>query len=138
MFHNNYHCSQVSRMTPHWRVRQDSSVCYYFTQKYHKSGTTCQACHLSVFWVNMTMAILYCFPCFVHECTPIWRPNPTRSHSSVEGTVHLQNTGANLHCFKNGLHPPWFHPNNKTSTCLLEVSSSHRSTCNPSLVDLVF
>jgi len=79
----------------------------------------------------MTMAILYCCPCFIHECTPIWRPNPTCSHSFVEGTVHLQNTGANLHCFKNGLHPHWFHSNNKTSTCLLEVSSSHQKYLQP-------
>jgi len=41
MFHNNYYCPQVSRMTPHWRVTGDSSACYYLTQKYHKSGTTC-------------------------------------------------------------------------------------------------
>jgi len=42
----------------------------------------------------------------------------------------LQNTGANLHCFKNGLqHPPWFNSNN--STCLLELSSSHKKYPHP-------
>jgi len=131
MFHNNYYRSQVSRMTPHWRVRGDSSVCYYLTQKYRKSGKPCWAGHLSVFWVNTTLEILFCCPCFLHKCTPIWRPNPTLIHSSVEGIGHLQNTGKTLHCFKNGLQPPWFHPNNKTSSCLLEVSSSQKEYLQP-------
>jgi hypothetical protein len=79
----------------------------------------------------MTMAILYCCPCFVHECTLIWWPNPTCIHPTVEGIGHLQNRGTTLHCFKNGLHPLWFHPNNKTSSCLLEVSSSQQKYLQP-------
>jgi hypothetical protein len=79
----------------------------------------------------MTMAILYCCPCIVHECTPIWRPNLTCIHSSVEGNGHLQNTGITLHCFKHGLHSPWFHPKNKTSSCLLEISSRYQKYLQP-------
>jgi len=41
MFHNNSYYPLMSRITPHWRIRGDKSVCYYLTQKYRKSGTTC-------------------------------------------------------------------------------------------------
>jgi hypothetical protein len=77
---------------------------------------------------KMTITILYCCPCFVHEYTPIWRPNPTCIHSSVEGTGHLQNTGTTLHCFKNGLHPLGFIPTIKFLPVFLRFLQAIRST----------
>jgi len=79
----------------------------------------------------MTMAILYCCPVLYTNVLPFEDQTQHVLIHLLEGSVHLQNTGANLHCFKNGLHPPWFHSNSKTSTCLLEVSSSHQKYLQP-------